>query len=72
MIHILFNGDVVLCCMDWKRKVVLGNVRSQSIEKIWNSRKYEAVRKIISGENKGWPGFICYQCEEAVQKSAEK
>ena len=72
MIHILFNGDVVLCCMDWRRKVILGNVSSQSIEKIWNSKKYEAVRKIISGEKKGWPGFICYQCEEAVQKSTEK
>ncbi|MBU1864369.1 MAG: SPASM domain-containing protein [Candidatus Omnitrophica bacterium] len=65
MIHILFNGDVILCCMDWKREVVVGNVREQTIEEIWNSKQYGEIRKIIAGTTEGNQNFLCYRCEEA-------
>jgi len=66
MVHILFNGDVILCCMDWRREVILGNVNNQSIKKIWNNNNYNKIRKIIRGVKRGKPDFICYRCEEAV------
>ncbi|MCD6220265.1 radical SAM protein [Candidatus Calescamantes bacterium] len=66
MIHILFNGDVVLCCMDWRREVVLGNVRDKSIEEIWNSPYYLRVEDWIKGKSKPPPNFLCLRCEEAV------
>ncbi|MFC1809486.1 radical SAM/SPASM domain-containing protein [Candidatus Omnitrophota bacterium] len=65
MIHILFNGDVVLCCMDWRRQIVLGNIQKQSIEEIWNSEYYQSVRKMIKGEISADPEFLCYHCEVA-------
>jgi MoaA/NifB/PqqE/SkfB family radical SAM enzyme len=30
-----WNGDAVLCCDDWSHKVILGNLKKQSIEEIW-------------------------------------
>src|SRR5690606_1329873 len=33
---ILFNGDVVLCCVDWHRTTILGNLARQSIREVWN------------------------------------
>jgi radical SAM protein with 4Fe4S-binding SPASM domain len=33
---VVFNGDVILCCQDWLRKVVVGNVATTSLEQIWN------------------------------------
>ena len=67
MIHILFNGDVVLCCMDWKREVVLGNVKRQTIEEIWNGEKYNQVERWIRGEEEPPENFLCLRCEEAEE-----
>jgi len=35
--NILFNGDVILCCHDWNRAIVVGNARTSSLREIWNS-----------------------------------
>ncbi len=69
MIHILFNGDVVLCCMDWRREVVLGNVRERTIEEIWNGSRYDEIRKIIDGREQGDSNFLCYRCEAAIKQN---
>lgn len=63
MLHILSNGEVVLCCMDWKKEVILGNVRENSIFEIWNGKKYQEVRKKIRGEQPAEKNFLCLRCE---------
>lgn len=35
--YIVENGDMILCCHDWKQSVVLGNVARTSIREVWNS-----------------------------------
>ena len=35
--YIVENGDMILCCHDWRQTVVLGNVARSSIGAIWNS-----------------------------------
>ena len=47
-ITILFNGDVILCCDDWNRANIVGNVKDSSIKKIWNSPALNKIRKQIS------------------------
>ncbi len=45
------NGDVILCCHDYDRKTLYGNLFEQSAEEIWNSPKYRLDRwKVISGD----------------------
>ncbi|MFA6358255.1 MAG: radical SAM protein [Candidatus Omnitrophota bacterium] len=66
MIHIVENGDVILCCMDWQREVILGNLNNQSIYEIWNSQKYTQVREERDGQKYSESGFICKKCEAAV------
>ena len=65
MIHIVENGDVILCCMDWRREVKLGNLRKQSIYEIWNGKIYQNVRKMVYGEKDSPENFICKRCEQA-------
>ncbi len=36
------DGEVTVCCSDWKRKFVVGNVNDKSIYEIWNSPKLRA------------------------------
>jgi MoaA/NifB/PqqE/SkfB family radical SAM enzyme len=46
--YILFNGDMVLCCTDYARQVVLGNVWESSIESVWNSPKAWTIRRLYA------------------------
>ncbi|MGA9750865.1 MAG: radical SAM/SPASM domain-containing protein [Acidobacteriota bacterium] len=60
--YILFNGDMVLCCTDYRRKVVLGNVAGSSISQVWNSEKAVAIRRLFSeGHMNQVP--LCRTCE---------
>ena len=43
--YIGYNGDVLLCCMDWRRRVVLGNVRNQTLREVWHGEKYREYRR---------------------------
>lgn len=66
MVHIVEGGDVILCCMDWKRDIILGNIRKNSIYEIWNSEQYHCVRDKRDGKIDSKDDFICKSCEAAV------
>ncbi|MFH1637935.1 MAG: radical SAM/SPASM domain-containing protein [Candidatus Woesearchaeota archaeon] len=59
--HVTYEGKVVLCCMDWKQEYVLGDLNLNSIEEVWKSEKYEAIRKAIYGG--GCPPYLCRRCK---------
>ena len=46
--YILSDGNVVLCCKDWAGYTVLGNVKDESLQSIWNSPEYRSLRDDIS------------------------
>jgi len=66
MAAILYDGQVVLCCMDWRREQVLGNIRDQSLASIWRSRRRREVLARLQGEVDGEPDFLCKRCEESI------
>lgn len=39
------NGEVTPCCTDWNGKMKIGNVKTQSLQEIWDG---EALRRIQS------------------------
>lgn len=45
--NILFNGDVLLCCHDWRRNPVLGNVAREKLTDIWFGKKAMRLRDRI-------------------------
>lgn len=49
--YIGFNGDVLLCCMDWRRRVVLGNAGRQTLREIWNSALYRHIREELERDH---------------------
>lgn len=63
--HILANGDSVLCCNDWVREIVLGNVNQSSLEEIWNSKKYLTQAKTIYS-GKEIRSHMCSKCDLAL------
>ena len=47
--YIMFNGDLVLCCVDYSREQVLGNIVGSSIEEVWNGPVAREIRRRYLG-----------------------
>lgn len=61
---ILWNGDVVRCCNDWRRARVMGNVREQSLKTIWENANYRWMRA-MSDAGRLNEVELCGDCGEA-------
>ena len=63
ILQILWTGEVVPCCYDFNGTMVLGDLRRQTIEEIWNGPRYRALRKAHhTGDFRAWP--LCLQCDK--------
>ena len=62
------NGDVVLCCADWKREVILGNVSNKTLREIWFGNTINHYRsKLNKGEIKDLnPCNKCMQADAVI------
>ncbi len=63
--HIIFDGKVILCCMDWKREYILGDLKMDSIKEIWNSQEYSKIRDEIYDPQIS-PPDLCKKCKLAI------
>lgn len=41
--YIVENGDMIICCHDWRQSVVVGNITNSSIKEIWNSDHFKKL-----------------------------
>lgn len=58
---ILYNGDVSICCRDYNGELIVGNIQNNSLEEIWNNKKYSGYRKMhASGNVQNMP--YCKDC----------
>src|SRR5262249_22975036 len=61
---LLPNGDVVLCCMDYALKHVIGNLLTGDYESLFRSEEVSRIRYVNSQ-----PGFskcsLCKSCDDA-------
>ncbi len=57
---VLWDGRVSLCCADFDAKVVLGDLRTQTIVQIWNADAFRSVRR--AHLDHGGPD-ICQACD---------
>ena len=72
MLHVVEDGKVVLCCMDWRRETILGDLGKESIYEVWNGRR-KKTWEMIKGKQSMPDDFLCKKCEEAVvQKDKER
>ncbi len=63
---ILFNGQVPLCCVDWFRTTILGDVSRQTVQEVWHSQRVQEIRDgLHDGNAKALPE-ICINCGESA------
>ena len=61
-LHFLYTGELILCCMDYHRETVFGNILNHSLEEIINSRDYEGLHGSVTGKVDSPKDFICKRC----------
>ena len=62
--YIIYNGDVILCCSDWTRSVVLGNVKEKSIKELFHSERLNEIRNNFrAGTHSALPP-VCQNCKK--------
>ncbi len=67
-LHILSDGRVALCCMDYGQEQIVGDVSRQSIADVWHGEQLQRVRMRISGETPAEATFLCNRCEWHVSR----
>ncbi len=58
--NILYNGDVITCCNDYNKELILGNVNESSIKKIWNGDNFQKLRATLYDDYR--KVTICRRC----------
>lgn len=59
--YVLWNGDAVLCCVDWERTTILGNIKEQSLQSVWQGEAYTNYRRNYLAGDIG--GTLCEGCK---------
>lgn len=57
---VLWDGRVSLCCADFDGRTILGDLRTSTLQQIWNSDRYRAIRREHLAS--GGPD-ICRSCD---------
>ena len=56
-----WNGDVLFCSNDWRRKIVVGNALERSVGDIWMSEKMRRIRLSLGNGDRDFTP--CDQCD---------
>jgi sulfatase maturation enzyme AslB (radical SAM superfamily) len=56
---VLPNGDVALCCNDWKAEYVLGNLKRDSLHDLYRS---DVFRRVLRGLRRPGTPILCRAC----------
>lgn len=62
-LHIIYTGEVVLCCNDYGHESVIGDLKRQSIEEFFNSDKFKETRAMGRGRVESPDDFLCKRCQ---------
>jgi radical SAM protein with 4Fe4S-binding SPASM domain len=58
---VTWQGNLILCCMDWRQEFVAGNVNKRPLPVLWRGKKMEAARAFL--QNKMRDFRPCKTCD---------
>lgn len=64
--HILYTGQLVLCCMDYRRQTDLGDLTRDSLSALWSGPRRRAALEQLYGVRPAATDFLCARCELAI------
>jgi MoaA/NifB/PqqE/SkfB family radical SAM enzyme len=60
-VWVMWNGDMIMCCVDQERSNLLGNCVDHSIREVWQNPAYQALRQ--RWRTKQLDGLLCENCK---------
>ncbi len=61
-LHFLYSGELVLCCDDYHREQVFGNITTADLDDILCGEKYQILNAQVAGQVPSPDDFICKRC----------
>jgi hypothetical protein len=61
-LHFLYTGELILCCMDYHRETVFGDISVSNLEDIVCGHKARNLRSQALGMTESPANFICKRC----------
>lgn len=61
-VNISIDGDIYLCCNDFKHESKYGSIKKNSFSEVFNGADFQSKIKKIFGAEKAEPEFICRYC----------
>lgn len=64
-LYVLQDGRLLMCCVDWEQRTVLGDLKTTSLRDIWYGEPYmELRRRFAAGDLKG---TLCEVCRKQMR-----
>ena len=60
---ISWNGEVVGCCLDMEKKLILGDLRTQGVREVWNAKPMKELRRALA-EGRYADIELCRECDQ--------
>lgn len=61
-LHFLYTGELVLCCMDYHRETVFGDMRNRQLPEILTSDEFIELASQVAGIKPSASDFLCKKC----------
>ncbi|MDL2307142.1 SPASM domain-containing protein [Desulfovibrio sp. OttesenSCG-928-C06] len=61
-LHFLYTGELILCCMDYQRETVYGDIRESKLNDILSSENFRNLYAKVTGRQESPNDFICKRC----------
>ena len=59
-LYIAADGTVSMCCWDFNRRLVIGDMKTQTIHEIFHSENFKKLKR--AHENRNFKGLLCDDC----------
>jgi MoaA/NifB/PqqE/SkfB family radical SAM enzyme len=68
--HVDYEGNLTLCCVDFNGEIVVGNILKEGLLACWNGPKMQEQRQLhLAGSLN--PKSLCYKCLTGLESSEE-
>lgn len=61
-LHFLYTGELVICCMDYHREEIFGDIARQDLDEILSGPDFGSLRAKVEGREASPDNFICKRC----------
>ena len=61
-LHVIYTGEVVLCCCDYNREVVVGDLTKININELYDSKLWIKTKNMVRGYEESPADFLCKRC----------